>query len=697
MDANWRYINQDNIREDLADPTITSNGDAMIGVLSPIANAIATTQHEVNSRSVSCFEFYSPEEKASVTARDGLLDITASEQKAVDAATVLSAIGKIGGIELWHPPGNYRLVGNLTVGKSGVKMVGAGSKNSVFLCESSGVSINYADATNIDISVGRFSMSRMSIRANSVAAKATGLGLHLTSVFDSLFEDLEFYEFANNLKLSKCYSNLFTAVHHFTSPLGVWIEGGANNCVGNTFIGGTFRLTSIKDEGNTTTFYGLDVEPCWDGTTNYFGQGSNAQQCYFEPNTTLAFPYIQLSDDCTFDKNIIAWSVSTRPDTFLVNVTGNNNSFKDNLTSYLDRVVKCASTSKNNTVEMDFQHIPVATAAEMYASYTVLDLGVNNKVTYVSRDGSQSSSDGLYANLTSHDGNRTWTNFCGAPAAHNLSNLTSAASTAVADPFGGSNVWLDTVSGSANGGFTYTPKAYESDGALYWTSSIYVYFPTGTTATAILVSSGGYGIGRYLSVSDLPKDKWIRLTQVSQPVVGEDIFPGFLLTGPVGATVYHSYHTLYEGQNPGVPTGNGILNQVSSKELSFGDTWASVAFSAGDYTSNAGTLTVASGDVLAYRYRRDGNTLFLSMRIDGAALTVATAAYFSIALPGGVVARHETDSTFFVKPAGGAWKAGLATIAAGGNALRVYADPDSTAGWAIGDNNFLGQIAIDIR
>lgn len=107
IDAEWlNFVNDlvygsNAILARLADSS-ASNGDAMVGVKKTFADAVATTQHEVNDRVLDGFDFMSPEEIADVKAGTALLDVS----DAVEAAFTRVFAGSR---KLTFQPGTYLL------------------------------------------------------------------------------------------------------------------------------------------------------------------------------------------------------------------------------------------------------------------------------------------------------------------------------------------------------------------------------------------------------------------------------------------------------------------------------------------------------------------------------------------------------------------------------------------------------------
>lgn len=79
----------------LADATGLSNGDAMMAVKALLTGAVATTQHEVNSRTVSLHDFLSPTQKADVDSYTGSIGVSSALQAAIAAIYSTGGAGTI--------------------------------------------------------------------------------------------------------------------------------------------------------------------------------------------------------------------------------------------------------------------------------------------------------------------------------------------------------------------------------------------------------------------------------------------------------------------------------------------------------------------------------------------------------------------------------------------------------------------------
>lgn len=101
-------------------------------------------------------------------------------------------------------------------------------------------------------------------------------------------------------------------------------------------------------------------------------------------------------------------------------------------------------------------------------------------------------------------------------------------------------------------------------------------------------------------------------------------------TGPTGAT---------GATGPTGPTGPPVSVN-----------WANESFSAGNFTADTSSWTVASGDVTANRYRADSKTLIWSLSIAATSTLGAGNSYLFVLLPGGVTTPSAAGG-FTLKPA----------------------------------------------
>lgn len=107
------------IRADFANTSDVAKGDALVGVKRVATGSVATTQHEVNERTFNVFDFLSVAQRADVTARTNLLDVTTALQAAIDAAGDTSLL-------IW-PEGSYKTTATIVNNYNRQKWAGAGS------------------------------------------------------------------------------------------------------------------------------------------------------------------------------------------------------------------------------------------------------------------------------------------------------------------------------------------------------------------------------------------------------------------------------------------------------------------------------------------------------------------------------------------------------------------------------------------
>lgn len=109
------------LKSDLASSS-TGKGDSLVAVLSSLSGAVATTQHEVNERSRSVFDWLSAAQKADVSAGTGSIDCSAAFQAAIDWASSLSVF-MTGGARVTIPRGKYLISTTLTLSTSSQNVI----------------------------------------------------------------------------------------------------------------------------------------------------------------------------------------------------------------------------------------------------------------------------------------------------------------------------------------------------------------------------------------------------------------------------------------------------------------------------------------------------------------------------------------------------------------------------------------------
>ena len=102
-------------QELLEDTTVVGNGDALLGVKSTLTGAVGTTQHEVNERTRSIFDWLSAAQKADVIAGTALVDCSAAFTSAITWMTSVSAF-MYGGARVLLPRGSYLIASTVSFG-----------------------------------------------------------------------------------------------------------------------------------------------------------------------------------------------------------------------------------------------------------------------------------------------------------------------------------------------------------------------------------------------------------------------------------------------------------------------------------------------------------------------------------------------------------------------------------------------------
>lgn len=127
------------------------------------------------------------------------------------------------------------------------------------------------------------------------------------------------------------------------------------------------------------------------------------------------------------------------------------------------------------------------------------------------------------------------------------------------------------------------------------------------------------------------------------------------------------------------------------------DQWADVTFAAGNFTTDVGTWTVASGDQTTYAYQLDGNKMTVSF--DLATTTVATnPTQLRIAVPNGRTIARDMSNNVQALNNGVQVSTAYVQATAGNTYLQVFLDLAGTA-WATATDNtrVKGQITFMVR
>lgn len=127
------------------------------------------------------------------------------------------------------------------------------------------------------------------------------------------------------------------------------------------------------------------------------------------------------------------------------------------------------------------------------------------------------------------------------------------------------------------------------------------------------------------------------------------------------------------------------------------DQWIDVTYSAGNFTTDTGTWTVASGDQAVYQYQIDGNKLTLNFRINSSSVATSPT-QLRIAVPGGRTIARDAIVPLVAINAGVQITTGLIVAAAGNTFIQIFRDTASTAwGNATDTTAVWGQIAFMIN
>lgn len=93
---------------DIGNNTAVGKGDAKLGVLKIATGAVATTQHELNERTLDVLDFMTDAQRADYKARTLVLDLTTP-------LNVATAAAKSAGMKLTAGPGSAKITGTVTV------------------------------------------------------------------------------------------------------------------------------------------------------------------------------------------------------------------------------------------------------------------------------------------------------------------------------------------------------------------------------------------------------------------------------------------------------------------------------------------------------------------------------------------------------------------------------------------------------
>ena len=176
---------------DLANTSDSAKGDTLVGVKSVLTGAVGTTQHEVNARTISVFDFMTAAQIADVLAGTMTLDVSAAVQAWVAACESDSMYG---GRKGHAPGGKYRLDGEISFSKQNVTIAGDGMFATQFYINTPGNDGFVASALYFRPTLRDFAI--VGPAASGHALNLNGAGTTYNGTFDCLYlisGDTSFY------------------------------------------------------------------------------------------------------------------------------------------------------------------------------------------------------------------------------------------------------------------------------------------------------------------------------------------------------------------------------------------------------------------------------------------------------------------------------------------------------------------------
>lgn len=244
----------------------------------------------------------------------------------------------------------------------------------------------------------------------------------------------------------------------------------------------------------------------------------------------------------------------------------------------------------------------------------------------------------------------------------------------------GSQIWLaDPVSVPAQAGAVIpTPSApnqvIRSTDGLTWTAS-------DSPTLAALTTVGAVSVGTTLDVTGATTlSSTLNVTGVATLTVPLGIGSGgtgAALTGTGGTK-----HLVKQVSTGAVFT----VGAIDTSWLSDYVEWTAVSFTAGDFTSNGSmTWTVASGDLLVFRYKIIGKTMQINIRISGSTIGGTPDTTLMIKIPASKTAAIETFGNLFNVSDNGVNANAIVTAASGQTLLSV--SRQDGANWTASTDN----------
>jgi len=112
-----------------------------------------------------------------------------------------------------------------------------------------------------------------------------------------------------------------------------------------------------------------------------------------------------------------------------------------------------------------------------------------------------------------------------------------------------------------------------------------------------------------------------------------------------------------------------------------GATWTAVAHAGGNFTSSAGTWTVASGDQTIFRYVETGKTMHVSVQLQTTTIATTAPAELRVVIPNGRTAAGLGSGSFHYL-ANGTVGTGLWQASGGNTYVSLFRDASATV-WPI--------------
>ena len=216
----------------LIDPTVITNGDALVAVKQPATGAIGTTQHAKNKEHISVLDFYANGVSGPMVDPTGVVDSTLGIQAAINYCVA-------NGVTLRLPAGTYKITGTLSiVGR--LRMIGDGNQTTIIELYTNSAAVYAISVACPD----NFAMVGMDIGGFGLvcgAGSTPGSGINIlttatnSAVSQSVFHDIFISNVSTGVRLY--------GVIYMCSFRGITVSGGvtaygwwsANGLIYNSF------------------------------------------------------------------------------------------------------------------------------------------------------------------------------------------------------------------------------------------------------------------------------------------------------------------------------------------------------------------------------------------------------------------------------------------------------------------------------